>query len=279
VAAFLVMLRGGVEAALIVAILLGYLRRIDRADQRRWVWLGTAGAVLVSLIAGVALWSTIGELTGTAERLVEGTVALAAVSLLTWMIFWMARQARDLRGRLEMRVDVALTVGSTVTLASIAFVAVAREGLESALFLISTLVGTAGHAVQLLGGLLGLLGAATIGYVFYRGSTRVDLRRFFRITGGLLILFAAGLVVTAVHEFQEIGVLPTFAEHMWRVAALDPAVSPVGAFLQSLFGWRAAPSLLMAAAYLGYLLPVGWAFARMTRIPAARRVVDERATT
>jgi len=267
-ASFLLMLREGVEAALIVAILLAYVDRVERTDQRRWIWLGTLAAVAVALLAGALLWLTIGELTGTAEKLVEGGIALAAAGLLTWMIFWMGRQAHTLRDRLEMSVDVALTVGGALGLASIAFVAVLREGLESALFLISTTLGGSGIG-QLAGALLGLGGAAAIGYAFYRGAGIVDLRRFFRITGILIVVFAAGLVATAVHEFQELGVIPTYVEHLYRLDVLDPSTSILARFLESLFGWRHDPSLLTFLAYFAYLVPVGWAFLRMTR-PAHR---------
>lgn len=274
-AAFLVMLREGVEAALIVAILLAYLDRIDRRDQTPWVWGGAGVAAAISLAVGAVLWVTVGGLEGRAEELVEGTIAVAAAGLLTWMIFWMGRQARHLRDRLEMRVDVALTVGGAMALATLAFVAVLREGLESALFLISTTVGGTSGLGQLFGGLAGLAAAGAIGYLFYRGSHRVDLRRFFRVTGALIVLFAAGLVTTAVYELQEAGLIPVLVEPLWRVrfGLLEPDVSILARFLKSLFGWRPAPSLLMVVAYLGYLVPVGWAFLRMTRpAPKPQRV-------
>ena len=269
--AFVLMLREGVEAAIIVAILIGYLHRLDRRAETRWVWGGAIAAVLVSIAVGVVLWNTVGGLEGTAEEIAEGAIAFAAAGLLTWMILWLGRQARFLRMQLEGQIDTALKAGGATALAVVAFVAVLREGVESALFLISTTVGTEAAAVQLIGGLAGLGAAIVIGVLFYAGSTAVDLRSFFRATGVLIVLFAAGLVAKGVHEFQESGLLPTVNEHVWDLGILDPSTSLTGRFLGSLFGWTPRPSLLMAVAYVGYLAPILIAFLRMSASPAARR--------
>lgn len=263
----MVMLREGVEAALVVAIILAYINRLGRRRQAVWVWSGTAAAVLISLVAGFVIWTTVGGLEGRAEELVEGIIALAAAGLLTWMIFWMGRQARGLRHHLQTEVDTALADGGGSALAAIAFVAVLREGLESALFMISTTVGSAASGGQLLGGVLGVVAATGVGYLVYKGSHRIDLRRFFRITGVLIVLFAAGLVAKGIHEFQEVGVLPVFIEHLWTIPFLNPDTSLAAKFLASLFGWDPDPSLLQVLGYWGYLLPIGAAFWRMTAKP------------
>lgn len=270
-AAFLLMLREGMEAALIVAILLAYLVRVRHHRAAIWVWAGTGLAVAVSLLAGLILWNTVGGLEGTAEEVTEGVVAAVAAALLTWMIFWMGRQAGSLRSQLHSRADEALEAGGTNALALVAFVAVLREGIESVLFMISTTLGAASGSSQLAGGLLGLVTAVVIGYLFYRGSHLVDLRVFFRVTGILLILFAAGLVTTGIHEFQEVGILPTYVEHVWQVGALDPEASPAGRWLASLFGWDPNPSLLMVFGYLAFIVPVGSAFVRLTASQTAAR--------
>lgn len=262
-AAFLVMLREGVEAALIVAILLAYVRHFEQRRPRRLIWLGTLAAVGISVVVGIILFATIGELEGRAEEITEGVIALAAAGLLTWMIFWMGKQARAIRNQLESQVDAALAAGGWA-LASVAFVAVLREGLESALFLVSTTVGDEANGGQLLGGLLGVLLAAGIGYVIYRGGRKLNLRQFFRVTGILIILFAAGLVSTGIHELQEAGVFPTIVEHLWTFSFAAPEGNNGWAFLKSLIGWRHNPSLLMVAAYLAYLIPVGRAFLNAT---------------
>jgi high-affinity iron transporter len=263
-AAFLVMLREGVEAAIIVALLLGYLHRMDRRADGRWVWAGTIAAVLISLGVGIILWNTVGGLEGFAEEVTEGLVAFVAAGLLTWMIFWMGQRARHLRSQMHDQVDAALAAGGATALAMIAFVAVLREGVESALFIISTTVGTEASAWQLLGGIAGLLVAVAIGAGFYVGSNSIDLRVFFRLTGVLIILFAAGLVSKGVHEFQEAGLLPTVREHVWDIGLLGPSDSTLGAFLGSLFGWTPRPSLLMVIGYVAYLVPVLLVFLRMT---------------
>lgn len=270
-AAFLVMLREGVEAALIVGILLAYVNRVGRGREWRWVWTGTISAAVLSVIAGIAIFSTIGSLDARAEEIAEGVVAWVAAGLLTWMIFWMGAQARHIRARLEGEVDTAIASGGGGALAAIAFFAVLREGLESALFLISTTVGTEADGLQLLGGLLGLAVALVLGYLIYRGGTRIDIRVFFRVTGVLIILFAAGLVAKGIHEFQEVGLLPVLLDPLWSVNFLDPDTSIPGEFAASLFGWRPDPSLLMVLGYLAYLMPIGGAFLSITKkkLPAA----------
>ena len=270
---FLIMLREGLEAALIVAIVLAYLKRLGRDSDFKTVWLGTAAAVAISLTAGAIVFAALGELEGTAEYITEGIVAFVAVGVLTWMIFWMGRQARFIKGELHAKVDAAVAAGSTFALAGIAFIAVLREGLESALFLMGTSVGSESNASQLLGGLLGVAAAVGIGYLVYRGSRRVNLRVFFRVTGVLIILFAAGLVAKGVHEFQEAGTIGSLNEHVWDVSsveALNPDESQSGEFLSGLFGWSPAPSIEMVVAYFLFLIPIGTSFLVQTRrVPLA----------
>jgi high-affinity iron transporter len=264
----LITLREGLEAALIVAIVLGYLKRLRREGDFGPVWLGTGTAVAISLIAGVAVFATVGELEGRAEEITEGVIAFAATAVLTWMIFWMGRQARFIKGDLEAKVDAAVVTGSTIALASIAFVAVLREGLETALFLLSTGVGTESSMSQFVGGVIGLSIAVVLGYLVYRGSRKVNLRVFFRVTGGLIILFAAGLLAKGVHEFQEAGLIGTLKEHVYdvsSVSALNPDAGSFGEFLAGLFGWSPDPSLEMIGVYLLFLVPVGIAFLAQTR--------------
>lgn len=278
-AAYLLMLREGVEAALIVGILLAYVRRLDRRQEARWIWVGTMGAVFLSVLAGMVIFSTIGTLDERAEEIVEGTIAWVAAGLLTWMIFWMGSRAKAIRRHLESEVDQALSTGGSA-LAAIAFVAVLREGLESALFLISTTIGAESSGFQFLGGALGLATAVVIGYGIYRGGSRIDIGLFFRVTGALIILFAAGLVAKGIHEFQEVGMLPVVLDPLWDLNILDPDTNVVGEFAKSLFGWRPDPSLLMVIGYLAYLIPIGATFRNLTSRPAAsRKVADDHQTT
>jgi high-affinity iron transporter len=275
---FLLMLREGLEAALIVAIVLAYLKTLGRERDFGSIWIGTGAAAGISLIAGIVIFRALGGLEGPSEEIVEGLIAFTAVGVLTWMIFWMGRQARYIKGQLQAKVDAAIEAGSTAALAGIAFVAVLREGLESALFLVSTSVGAESNAAQLTGGVLGIVAAFAIGYLVYKGSRRVNLRLFFRVTGILILLFAAGLLAKGVHEFQEVGYLGTLNEHVFDLTSvgwLNPDSSQIGEFLGGLFGWSPEPSIEMIVVYFLYLIPVGTAFLLETRkVPA---VVPKRA--
>ena len=272
--AFILMLREGLEAALIVAIVLAYLKRLNRETDFRTVWFGTGAAVVLSLVVGAIIFGVVGGLEGKPEEIVEGVIAFTAVGVLTWMIFWMGRQARFIKGELHAKVDAAVAAGSAMALAGIAFVAVLREGLESALFLLGASIGEEAASATLIGALLGVAAAAGIGYLVYKGSRVVNLRLFFRVTGILIILFAAGLLAKGVHEFQEVGYFPTAEEHVWdvgHVAALNPDESQTGEFLGGLFGWSPDPSLEMVLLYFLYLIPIGGAFLWQTRkVPMAK---------
>jgi high-affinity iron transporter len=272
--AFLIMLREGLEGALIVAILLAYLKLLDQRRHFSAVWLGTFAGVAVALIAGSIVFAVLGHLHGRAEAITEGIVAFTAAGVLTWMIVWMSRQARFLKGALHAKVDAALASGSAAALASIAFVAISREGLESALFMLGTTVGARSHMQEFIGGIVGVAAAAIIGYLVYRGSHIINLRWFFRVTGALIILFAAGLLATGVHEFQEAGLLPSAQEHLWNltnVRLLNPDRSTIGGLLHGLLGWSPDPSLEMALVYLAFLIPIGTIFLLQTRkVPRMR---------
>src|SRR5919109_1500966 len=180
-----VVLREGFEASLVVGIVLAFLERTGRRDGFNTVWAGVAAAVAISIAAGVVLFTIGAELEGTAGAVFEGGAAILAAGLLTWMIFWMRRQARSIRKEIEGRVSIALAQGSAVGLAAIAFVGVLREGVETALFLFST-TEESSPVISLVGGIVGLGLAIALGYLFYRGSSRLNLRLFFQATSALL---------------------------------------------------------------------------------------------
>ena len=259
--AALVTLREGLEAALIVGIILAYLAKTGNRARFRDVWIGTGAAAAGSVVFGGALFFTIGALEGRAEQLFEGCALLTAVAVLTWMIFWMRRQALGIRGELEAKVGTAVAAGSAVGLALVAFVSVLREGWETALFLFA--VGeTSSPASTAVGGVLGLVAAIALGVAFYRGSRHLDLRRFFRWTGLLLIVFAAGLAAHATHELQEAGILPATIEHLWSTNHIVSEDSTLGEFLAALFGYASRPSLLQLVVWLGFVGTVVTAFLR-----------------
>jgi high-affinity iron transporter len=207
VGAGLVMLREGFEASLVVGIVLAFLNRTGRRDAFRAVWIGAVVALAISVAAGALLFAIGAELEGAAEKAFEGTAMLVAAVLLTWMIFWMRRQARSIRRELETQVELALATGSALALALVAFVGVLREGIETALFLFGTVEG-ANALVSTTSAGVGLAGAVLLGYVFYRGASQLDLRRFFTVTSTLLLLFAGWLLARGLHELAGAGVLP-----------------------------------------------------------------------
>jgi high-affinity iron transporter len=201
---FVIVLREGFEATLLVGLILGVLNKTGQREHARAVWMGVAAALVSSIVIGAILFAAVGELEGHAEALYEGTAMLLAAAVVTWMVFWMRKQARTLGGHLRSQVSSAIVAGGGLALASVAFIGVAREGLESALFLFAS-VGDDGVATTVVGGSIGALAAVTLGYLFYRGTVRLDLRRFFMVTGVLVIGFAAYLIMGGMHELGEAG--------------------------------------------------------------------------
>lgn len=217
----LIMLRDGFEASLVLCIVLAFLRRTGRSDAQMYVWAGALVAVAVSAAVGATLFMVGLELHGRAEAIWEASTMLAAAVLLTWMIFWMRRQAHSIKREIEGKVEQALSSGSLFGLALVAFVGVLREGVETALFLIGT-VSSAGAVGDVIGSVIGLAVAAGLGYLVYRGSSRLNLARFFSWTSVLLLVFASYLVVMGVHELAEAGVIP---ENPILLAGLFAALS------------------------------------------------------
>jgi len=264
-AAFIVTLREGIEAALIVSILLAYLKQLGRTDRAHVVWWGTALAIGLSAVVGTVIFAVGAEFEGTAEQVFEGLVTLTAVSVLTWMIFWMRRQGARIKSDLQEKVDTALVAGG-FALAALAFTAVLREGIETALFLFAAAKGTAvdagGVAGQVTGAVLGLGLAVVLGVLLYRGGIRMNLRTFFRVTGSILIVVAAGLFAYSVHELQEAGWFPLLTATAFDLTETLPDDSGVGAVLRGLVGYNADPSTLELFAWLGYVILVGTLYLR-----------------
>jgi high-affinity iron transporter len=211
------------------------------------------------------------------EQVFEGLAMLLAAAVVTWMLFWMRRQAASVRGDLQSRVDRALTEGGTWALVALAFTAVLREGIETALFLVGLVTsagdstasgsaggGAAGEASVLVGALIGLLLATALGYGLYRGARLIDLRRFFNWTGIALIFIAAGLLSRAVHEFAEIGVIRVGAGTAFDISAVLPHKEGVGQFLRALFGYTSQPEWITLASWAGYIVAVLWLYLRPT---------------
>lgn len=252
---FLLSLREGIEAALIIGIVIGALKKINRTDWVKTVWFGAVCATAVSLLAAIVLNEFGTSLDGEAEKIFEGLTMLAAAGVLTWMIFWMSHQARYLRSELESGVHQAVSLTGQGALLLLAFTAVVREGIELALFLNVSAMAT-GTQATLTGGLIGLGTAILLGWTLYAGILRLDLGRFFQITGVLLVLFAAGLVAHGVHEFNELGWIPPIIEPVWDLNPLLNEKSSFGQLLTALFGYNANPSLSEILAYTGYFIVI-----------------------
>jgi high-affinity iron transporter len=263
-AAFLITLREGLEISLVLAILLGYLAKMGRDDGARAVWIGAGIAALVCIVAGVAFNALVGEFDGKAEQAIEGTLALVAALVLTWMILWMRKNARSMGGHLRSQIEGATTANAIMF---IAFVAVVREGFETVLFLLGAETGNTSGTQVIVGGLLGLGVAAVVGVAVYRFGTNLDLRTFFRVTGVLLIFFAAGLVGKAFHEFGELLGLDDrwLFQPMWIIESGPLASGSFYDFLSGLFGWASDPERIRVVAYFAYLVPVLWLFLRPER--------------
>src|SRR6266540_2132214 len=249
----LVTLREGVEAALIIAIVLSYLTRIGQAGGRR-VALGGAALALALSAAGAAVvqWLTL-ELPGAAQEAVEGLTMLLAVGVLTWMLVWMRRQAISLGGHLRAQVDHALRGGSLLALGLLDFTSVGREGLETVLFLIAGAGRSGEGALYWVAAAAGLLAAAVIGAVVYGGAARLPLRRFFDITGVVLIVLAAGLLLNALKELHEGGLVPALGPRVWDTYDLLPDNFGPGALLNAVFGYDASPFLGQVIPYAAYV--------------------------
>jgi high-affinity iron transporter len=205
VGAFVIVLREAFEACLVLGIVFAFLDKSGARERHgRTVWQGVAWAVALSVAMGVLLFVTVGELEGSAEAIYEGTAMLLAAVVVTWMVFWMRKQARTIGGALRTQVGDAVASGGGAALAAVAFIAVGREGLETSLFLFVS-VGDDGVVPTVVGGTLGLLVAIALGVGLYKGSLKMDLRRFFLVTGLLVIAFAAYLFVGGLHELGEAG--------------------------------------------------------------------------
>ena len=252
---YLLTLREGLEAALIIGIVLGALRKMKHEELALTVWMGTFSAIIISFLGGIALTNFGLKLEGAFEEIFEGTTMLLAAAILSWMIFWMQRQSRTLKSDIENEVLQATAKTGTRALFWLAFFAVLREGIELALFLTASTL-TSDAQQTLLGAGLGFATAILLGWAIFASTIRLDLERFFKVTSILLIFFAAGLVAHGVHEFNEVGWIPSIIEHLWNINPILDENSTFGAMLKALFGYNGNPSLTQALAYWAYFVAI-----------------------
>ena len=265
--ALVIALREGIEMTLIAGIVLAYLTQLGARRAHRWVWLGIGAAAAVS-VGFLGLLNVLNaEFTGATEQIFEGVTMLLAAGFLTWMIFWMLRQARYLKGELHRAVLETLAAGGAAWgIFLLVFFAVVREGVETALLLFAAPGGG-----KLLGSVLGLAAAIAVGVLIYAFGRRIDLRTFFKVTGVLLVFFAAGLVTHGVHEFVEAGVI-SGGPVVFDLTGTLPDSDGAGAMLRSLVGYSADPTLVEGIAYAGYfiLAVVLWRTGIIGRVAAPR---------
>ena len=252
---FIIALREGLEASLIVGILVAYVVKTGRSNLLKPIWGGVTAAIALSLGLGAFLSYSSTQLSSRGEEIFAGTSSVVAVALVTWMVFWMKRAARGLRDELHGKVDKA-HLGGPLTIAITAFFAVAREGLETALFLYSNFRTVGAASTATVGLLLGLSLAVTLGYLIYRRAVKIDLSSFFKITGVALIVIAAGVLSYGIHEFQEVGWLPGADAFIWDVTGWMPKESLVASLLGGTIGFDTTTSWLQGLFYSSYLIAV-----------------------
>lgn len=282
IAAFILFLREGLEASLIVSILLAALRQLDQTHQARAVWTGVILAVLGSFLGGAVLYVTVRAYDGsTFQTIFETITYLFAVVLLTTMTFWMQKNSRNLKKDITAKASMA---GSGFALGLLAFTTVGREGLETAVFMLAFAFQT-NWQLLLLGALFGLLASTGLCILIYRLGYKLDYRIFFRVMGIILLIFAAGLLGDAVQNMQQLGWVPFGTTTLWSTAGILSESSTAGDILHTFLGYAEAPTLLQGLLYAAYLIVIGTIFTWTTRKPSGptrppvNRSVQSPATT
>jgi high-affinity iron transporter len=250
---FLLALREGLEAALIIGILLGVLRKVERQNLSSTVWIGALSAALVSVLAAIGLNWIGAEFEGVGEQLFEGLTMLLAAGVLTWMVFWMRKQSKTMKQEIEHEVKQATQGQGQRAMFLLSFLAVVREGIELALFLLAARLES-NPLQEFIGAALGISTAVILGWLIFTSSRRVSLSKFFQSTNILLALFAAGLVGLGIHEFNELGWIPAIVDHIYNLSTWIPDASTLGQLLKALVGYNSSPSLSQVIAYVGYFV-------------------------
>ncbi|MGZ8705499.1 MAG: iron uptake transporter permease EfeU [Aeromicrobium sp.] len=250
----LIGLREGLEASLVVSILIAYLVKVDRRHEIRYIWIGVGSAILSVVAIFTVITIVFDQMSFYWQEVVGGTMSILAAALVTWMIFWMRRTARTLKRDLEGHMESALELGAGA-LILIAFLTVGREGLETAAIIWSTIVGSSSTG-PFVGAATGILISVVLGYLIYRGALKVNLSKFFTITGALLIVVAAGVLAYGIFDLQEAGVLPGFTNRAFDVSSTIPPDSWYGTLLKGTVNFQPNPSWLQVVAWIGYIVPV-----------------------
>jgi high-affinity iron transporter len=274
----LIGLREGLEAGLVVGILVAYLHKIGRTDVLPRLWIGVAGAIALSLGVGAVLTFGPYGLSFQAQEILGGVLSIVAVGMVTWMTFWMARHARGLGRELRAGVDRAVG-GSAVGLVALGVVSVGREGVETALFVWATVNAGADAVLGMLGAVVGILAAVVVSYLIYRGLVRINLSRFFFWTGIFLIVVAAGVLAYGVHDLQEAGVIPGISVVAFSVAAVVPPTSWYGTVLSGIFNFTAEPTVAQVVVWVAYVAITLVLFLRVSIARPTSAPIPARRTT
>ena len=259
---FAIGLREGLEAALVIGILVAYLKKQNRTADVKRVALGVFAAILVSILAGLSLTFLAADAQDGANELIAGMASLLAVVFVTWMIFWMAKHSRSLPSEMHNKLEQNT---SALAVAGIAFFAVVREGVETSVFLWSATSAAGQGWVSIIGAILGIITASVIGYGIYRGSLKLNLRTFFAVTSGFLIVVAAGILAYGIHELEELGWFPFLQATTYDVSGVIPKDSALDVFLRGTISFRSAPTQLQSLVWMLYLVPVSVIFYLRTR--------------
>ena len=274
-ATFVIGLREGLEAALIVGIVAAFLRREGRSDTLRLVWLGVALALAICAAVAVGLQVLSASLPQVQQEMLETVIGLVAVAMVTYMVVWMRRHARGLKGHLEGAAGEALASGTAWALVGMAFLAVLREGFETAVFLLAAFQASTSALAAGFGALAGIVVAVAIGYGIYRGGVRIDLARFFRLTGLVLVFVASGLVASALHTAHEAGWVEIGQATGLDLSGLIQPGTPLAALITGILGLQPKPTVIELAGWLAYFIPMSlfvmWPQRRSPRGPSRAR--------
>jgi high-affinity iron transporter len=268
ISSLLLSLREGLEATLIIGIVLGALHKTKRSAYSRIIWAGVSSAAILSVLFALFLRAVDKELTGTTEQIFEGVTLLLAAGVLTWMIFWMRNQSKSMKSHLESNVNRTADLGGGGALFLLAFIAVLREGIELALYLTAISLNSDGFQIA-IGTTIGLLGAFILGYLIFATTLRLNLQRFFQVTSALLILVAAGLIAHSVAEFNEAGIIPAIVNPIWNLNPFLDDHSILGTIFSTLFGYHGSPSLTEVLGYSGYILAILIVFVKTRKLQMA----------
>lgn len=253
-ASLIITLRETLEAALIVGILLAYLNKTLNQKHKKFVWYGVLGGIFISLVLAFIFNNYLGGFEGRSEQIYEGVTMFIAAGLLTWMILWMLKQRHSIKRDLENKAESHIKKDHYWGLFFLSFVGVAREGIETVIFLQAAALQSGGNVMW--GALLGIVIAVIVSYLLFKGLAKVPLKKFFTVTSILLILFAAGLVAHGLHEFEEAGIIPIYIEHLFDVNGVIDENGNFGSILKGLFGYNGNPSLLEVLSYWVYIVAI-----------------------